>query len=442
MKVFGVIVCSLVLVINVGCTPSFVSKYSGTSFVEFADFFGDDVVYIEEIPNQSDKIYFKGNSLQTTAVNMTDFKCNFEKKLCILALDFIYLPFSIDTSAGTIKLIDSYKIREQHNLRLHARLAFIEGSDYFLTSSLSKYGLIRWKYGQTSVYSQIKYSDISQVSDTLSLMVVPNSKFALLSYTGLKMIILSEFVTMKEIRKITATAGLLAPLTSDQSKAFFVSAYESTIEKLTYLDNTKLEKTVLDYAIKSVRNVQWTDFIIAATWQQVYVVSCSGSGMTYPVNSYPYYYSLSNMINSMSFRQSTGQVLLSGYGFVNTLQDTSSVFCHPFCQGCSKMLSESMCTSCSSTTTISNGACTQASSSIKAPPGGTLVPSEASWSEDTVKKEEKKFNIKDYFIYILIGAGGLLGICCIFCICKMCCGDSEDQGKNKVHQRKNPDDED
>jgi hypothetical protein len=274
-------------------------------------------------------------------------------------------------------------------------------------------------------------------------MVVPNSKFALLSYTGLKMIILSEFVTMKEIRKITATAGLLAPLTSDQSKAFFVSAYESTIEKLTYLDNTKLEKTVLDYAIKSVRNVQWTDFIIAATWQQVYVVSCSGSGMTYPVNSYPYYYSLSNMINAMSFRQSTGQVLLSGYGFVNTLQDTSSVFCHPFCQGgCSKMLSESMCTSCSSTTTISNGACTQASSNIKAPPGGTLVPSEASWSEDTVKKEEKKFNIKDYFIYILIGAGGLLGICCIFCICKMCCGDSEDQGKNKVHQRKNPDDED
>lgn len=103
---------------------------------------------------------------------------------------------------------------------------FIEGTDYFLTSSLSKNGVNRFKLGTMDSYSQLKFDSIPLGLDTTDLLVIPRAKFALLSYTNYNNIILFDFVEMRFQKSININSGLLAPLDADQSKARFVVSNE------------------------------------------------------------------------------------------------------------------------------------------------------------------------------------------------------------------------
>lgn len=438
----ALLILGLLAVVRGQPTATLTSVYTGSSFLPFATFYGSDPVYIEEVTDKTSKLFFKTSSLDVNTVNATDFQCSLSKQLCLLAIDFLVIPFTIDSASSTLKQSTAYKLRDQSSVRIHSRVAFIEGSDYFISSSLSRYGIIRWKIGQTATYAQLKFSDVSQVLETSSLLAIPGSKIALLSYSGYTRVIVADIVSMKEVRKVDAKATYLAPLSQDQSKGFFVTANEQQLEKYSWVDGTsRIGSTSLDYLIRGLRNVFGTDLVIVATWQQVYVVNCFDNDSTWQSTPYPYFKSIGRTVGSFAFSQTSGKMLFSGLGMLNTLEDTSQSFCHPFCQGCSLMLSEKKCTSCKSPAVLTDGSCLPPADSIKQPPSAVPDFLKVSWSEDTVKPTEKKFNIKDYYLYIIIGAGGLLGICCIYCLFKMCCGKSaEDKNPNQVHnQRKEAD---
>ena len=431
----------LIAIARCESTATLTSIYTGSGFLPFATFYGSDPIYIEEISEKVSKIILKTNSLDINSLNATDFQCSLSKQVCLLAIDFLVIPFTIDSASSTLKQTTAYKIRDQSSVRIHTRIAFIEGSDYFISSSLSRYGIIRWKIGQTGTYSQLKFSDVSQVLETSNLLAIPGSKIALLSYAGYNRVIVADIVTMKEVRKVEARATHLAALTQDQSKGFFVVANEALLEKFSWVDGTaRVGSTTFDYVIRGIRNVFGTDLVIIATWQQVFVINCFDNDSTWKAAPYPYFKSIGKTISSFAFSQSSGKLLFSGAGMLNVLEDTSQSFCHPFCQGCSLMLSEKKCTACKSPAVLTDGACLPPADSIKQPPSAVPDFLKVAWSEDNVKPAEKKFNIKDYYLYIIIGAGGLLGICCIYCLFKMCCGKSEEEkSRNQVHQRKDAD---
>ena len=436
------LIFGLLSIVRGQTTATMTSVYTGSSFLPFATFYGSDPIYLEEVTEKTSKILLKTSSLDVTAVNATDFQCSNSKQLCLLAIDFLVIPFTVDSAASTLKQTTAYKLRDQSSVRIHARVAFIEGSDYFLSASLSRYGITRWKIGQTSNYAQLKFSDVSQVLEASNLIAIPGSKIALLSYSGYNRIIVADVVSMKEVRKVDAKATYLAPLTQDQSKGFFVTANELLLEKYSWVDGTvKVGSTSFDYLIRGLRNVFGTDLVIVATWQQVYVINCQENDSTWKSAPFPYFKSIGKTISSFAFSQSSGKLLFSGLGMLSTLEDSSQSFCHPNCQGCSVMLSEKKCTACKSPAVLTEGSCLPPADSIKQPPSAVADFSKVSWSEDTVKPTEKKFNIKDYYLYIIIGAGGLLGICCIYCLFKMCCGKSEaDRSRNQVqNQRKDAD---
>ena len=441
----ALLILGLLAVVRSQSTATLTSIYTGSSFLPFATYYGSEPVYIEEVTEKTSKIFLKSSSIDANTVNATDFQCSLSKQLCLLAIDFLVIPFTIDSSGASLKQSAAYKLRDQSSVRIHSRLAFIEGSDYFISSSLSRHGLIRWKIGQTATYAQLMFSDVSQVLETSSLLAIAGSKIALLSYTGYTRIIVADIVSMKEVRKVDAKATFLAPLSQDQSKGFFVAANEQQLEKYSWVEgSSRLGSTSFEYLIRGLRNVIGTDFVIVATWQQVYVVNCFDNDSSWIAAPFPYFKSIGKTVGSFAFSQSSGKMLFSGLGMLSTLEDTSQSFCHPFCEGCSLMLSEKKCTACKSPAVLVDGSCLPPAESIKQPPSAVADFLKVSWSEDTTKPAEKKFNIKDYYLYIIIGAGGLLGLCCIYCLFKMCCGkSSEDKANNQVHnQRKDADDYD
>lgn len=127
-----------------------------------------------------------------------------------------------------------------------------------------------------------------------------------------------------------------------------------------------------------------------------------------------------------------------GLGHLTSLTGTQATFCHPYCAGCSLILSEYKYTACSLTTTMTDSHCTLPADQIKLPPGGKFDYGAAAWSDNNIKTGTAGgFNIKDYYLYIIIGAGGLVSLCCILCICKMCCKQKDEPKKIKLdHNRK------
>ena len=261
----------------------------------------------------------------------------------------------------------------------------------------------------------------------------------MISYTGYMGIVLFDYLEMKFQRTMKIKSGILAPLDSDQSKARFVVAQEQRIQRAEYIQDTVEGSLDLTYIITGLKNVAGSNFVIVSSWEHFYILDFS-SPTSSNWNSNAYYYLVSKSINSLAFSQKEALIQLGGLAHSTLIKDTETAYCHPFCSGCSLMLSEYKCTSCTATTTLQGGICTPSASSIAAPPGGAIDLIAVTFSEDNVKPPPVTgFNIKDYYMYIIIGAGGIVGLCCLYCLFKICCGsnDEEDQQRqNQVRQGK------
>lgn len=406
--------------------------YDGPEYIDLFDLFNDGVVYV-----QGEKLVYGSKSTPTELTNVTDLACSTAQRKCILGADFIFKEYTLDPSVRELKNSKIYKVRDQSQFRIYSKVAFIEGTEYFLASSLSKYGVNRFKLGKDDNFAQLMFKEMSDTLECIDLLVIPKSKYALVSFSGYHKLMLIDFIDMTEVRAIAGRAGFLAHLTADISEGYFVSAVENHITKYKLTDGTKVATLMTDYVVTGVRNVENTDFVIVATWEQVFVFNFAGSD---PVvwNTNPYYYRTlgKQMTAGVLWKQAEATMYFAGLGHITSLTGTTATFCHPFCNGCSLMLSESKCTACASPAVMENSKCSLPVAQIKLPPGGLIDNATASWSEDNMKKSTPSgFNIKDYYLYIIIGAGGLVGLCCIFCICKMCCKNDENKQNNRVGQR-------
>jgi hypothetical protein len=336
-----------------------------------------------------------------------------------------------------------YSVRPQTKFRIHSRIAFIEGTDYFLTASLSKYGVNRWKVGKNDSFSQMKIQNIGTSLEIADLLIIDRTSYALLSFATATSINLIDFVTMTEVRSIKGVAGHLAMLTADPSQANFLSAAENKITKYSYLDGSTVATLTCDYIVSGMKNVNLSDFVIVATWEQIFVYSFTGNDPTVWATSPYYFYTTGKqMPGGIRFDQPTATMYFAGLSHVTGLADTSTTYCHPNCLTCTAMLSEYKCSGCKAPAVSDNGVCKVSADAIKAPPGGAFSSSTASWSDDSMKPAAAKgFNIKDYYLYFIIGGGGLVGIICIFCICRMCCKKSEEEqnasNQTRVHHQSN-----
>ena len=426
------------------------SVYSGKEFVDLFDVFGDSVAYMRNAT-----FVFKEWSLDTKIDNVTDLRCNTAKSVCIVGTDFVYTTLAVAAAGANITKQMVYTVRPQTLYRIHSRIAFVEGTDYFLTASLSKFGVNRWMVGKNESFTQLKFQGMSTALEVADILVIDRSSFALVSFATSQTINLIDFVAMTETRSIKGRAGMLALLSADPSLAYFVSASENKIAKYSYLDGTTVASLTNDYIVTGMKNVNNTDFVVVATWEQVFIYSFAGTNTTVWAAS-PYFYSMTakQMPGGVRFSQLTSTMYFAGLGHVTGLADTSATFCHPNCLTCSLMLSEYKCSSCKSPAVDSNGACKvpagtassqTAAEYLKSPPGGEVNFVTAKWSDENMKPAQAKgFNIKDYYLYFIIGAGGLIALCCVFCVCKMCCKNKDDQAQqgnnpNRVHQQQKND---
>lgn len=444
MKAFASILL-LFIMKTIYSTETLTSLYSGKEFVELFDVYSDSVAYI-----RNSTFIFKSGSLDTKIENVTDLRCNTAKSLCIVGTDFVYTSIGVDAAGTNITKQLIYTVRPQTLYRIHSRIAFIEGTNYFLTASLSKYGVNRWMIGKNDSFTQLKFQSLGNALEIADILIIDRSNYALVSFATSLTINLIDYVAMTETRTIKGNAGMLALLSADPSLAYFVSASENRITKYSYLDGTTVASLTNDYIVTGMANVNNTDFVVVATWEQVFVYSFTGTTSTAWIVS-PYYYSMTGkqMPGGIRFSQQTATMYFAGLGHVTGLTATGTTFCHPNCQTCNLMLSEYKCVSCKSPAADSNGACKIAAGTtadyLKAPPGGEANLVTAKWSEDNMKPAQAKgFNIKDYYLYFIIGAGGLVGLCCVFCICKMCCKNKDDQAQqgnnpNRVHQQQKND---
>jgi hypothetical protein len=407
--------------------------FTGTEFIYQYDAFYDSAAFLK-----NGTMVFKSGSLESKLENITEFRCSTEKKICLVGADFVYLTIGANTDGSNFTRQMMYSVRPQTTFRIHSRVAFIPGTDYFLSVSLSKYGINRWKIGKNDSFTQLKVQGVGNSLEASDLLVVDRSKYALVTFATSTSIYLIDFLAMTETRTISGRAGMMALLSADPSLAHFVCASENQITKYSYLDGTAIATFRNDYIVTGMQNVNNTDFVIVATWEQVFVYSFAGSDTAAWVAS-PYFYATTGkqMPGGIRFDQSTGTMYFSGLGHVTSLTDTASAYCHSSCTGCSIMLSESKCSSCKAPAALDNGACKISAENLKAPPGGKIDYATAAWSEDNMKPAPGKgFNIKDYYLYFIIGGGGLASICIIFCICKMCCCKKNDE--NQQQQSNNP----
>lgn len=407
--------------------------FSGSEFIDLYDVYGDSVAYMKGA-----LMVVKSSTYDTKLENITDFRCSTTKRFCIVGTDFVYQTIGANLDGSNFTKQTLYMVRPQTAYRIHSRIAFIEGTDYFLTASLSKYGVNRWKINANSSYTQLKLQGLGTSLEAADLLVVDNSKYALVTFSTAQTISLIDFTAMTETRTITGRAGLLALLTADPSQANFVCASENTITKYSYTDGTSVASLTIDYIVTGMKNVALTDFVIVATWEQVFVYSFSGTSTT-TWKAAPYFYQLAGkqMPGGVRFDESTGTMYFAGLGHISSVVATNSAFCHSSCSGCTVMLSSYKCSACASTATMTNGVCKANSGSVKAPPGGTVDLSTATWSDDNMKPSTSSgFNIKDYYLYFIIGGGGLAAICIIYCCCRMCCKKKDDQPQQQ--QRNNP----
>lgn len=408
-----------------GSVPTVTVAYSGANFINILTLLNGNVVYL-------DGQNLIGPSVQAsmTLQNITEVKCSDSQQVCLVSTDFITQSWGYSTSPNALTKKDEYSVRSQTAYRMSSRTAPIEGSTYFLTSSLSKYGVIRWQYNVTQSYAQLQFAMVPDSLDTTDLLVFNRSRYAIVSYTGFNQLILLDFVGMSEIRRIAVTAGYLAPLDADPSLSYFVNSVGQSVYKLAYADGSIIGSLSLPYLVTGLRNVAGTDWVIVSGWQQFYIYNMAGTNTsTWSVN--PYYFNTTGLsIGSLEFNQMSGAVIISGLMNISLVTDTVPAFCHPACTGCTAWLSQYQCVSCSANATSKGGQCVL--SSITAPMGGAIDYSTASWSANTMTPPpaQSGFNLKNYYMYFVIGAGAVLGLCVLYCLYKMCCSDDNDMNNN------------
>lgn len=427
----------LLLIASLSCQAATVVKgYDGDLFIENADIYKGSPVYVT-----NGTVRHKTTSAAVSISNVTDLSCSDVQGICIVAGDFLYHSYVIDAS-GMISKKDEYNVRVTSNLRIYSRVTFIEGTEYFLTSSMSKFGIGRFKVNQLDRYSKLVLDNIPTTLDTQSLLVIPRTKFGIVAYTSYKNLFVFDFTAMTLVNTLDVKAGFLEALDTDQSATRIVVAYEEKISKVNYMNGTIDGTASLDSLITGIRNVRGTDYVIVSSFDSFSIFNFQGNNSINWISNSAYYYQVGKNINDLKFYQKEGSILVAGLGHTTVVKDSNSAYCHPSCSGCTFMLTEYVCSTCAASSTMTNGACVP--NSIQAPPSAALLSGSVTWSEDNVKPAESKgFNIKDYYLYIIIGAGGLVALCCLYCMFKICCGNSEEdeenQRNNQVRQRKEDD---
>lgn len=429
MKLPSMLYSLLLLVVphildGVHAATTFTPVVTSTNWIGWVSYVDGKPAYIED-----GFIVFDTIRANSTLVNYTDFACSSTKKVCLLTTDFITVAF---TSDGTnVKKNEVYRIRDQTNLKIAGKIGIIEGADYFLTSSLSRYGLARWKYGSTDVYSSLNFTGVSESLETFDLLVIPSSPWAIVSYAAYNSLAVANFVTMTDFKRISINAGLLAPLTGDLSKGYMVNALESSLIKISYYEATIKGDIKSSSFVTAIKNVPGSDWVVVVGFRSIMIYDLSGD--TFSSWSQKYYQPTGVSVSGILLNDMLGTLLNFGPGYINTVAETDQAFCHPWCSSCTKWLSPNFCSVCTAQATLSGTMCT--AKAITAPPGGAVAYSSAAWSEDNQKPAPPSgFDIKKYYLYFIIGGAAILGICCLYCLWKMCCGDKEGKN-NQVHSK-------
>jgi hypothetical protein len=412
---------------------TFSSIVTATNWIGWVNYFNDKPAYLDS----DGFVNIDTLKLNSTLTNFTDFACSSSKQICLVATGFIVTAF---TSDGTrLKKNEAYRTRDQASIRINSKIGIIENSEYFLTSSLSKYGVARWKYGNTDSFSNLNFTGISDSLDTYDLLVIPSSAFAIISYTAYNSLVVINFATMIELKKINVNTGLLAPLTSDLSKGYLVNSLENCLVKIDYYQGTiKGNVNTLPYT-HAIKNVPGSDWVIVVGYRSLMIYDLSGD--LFSTWSQKYYQSTTTSISGLLLDQVVGSLLSFGPGFITSVTETEQVFCHPYCSSCSTWLTPNFCSTCSSLASVNGTTCSPAASAITAPPGGAINYNTTSWSDDNMKPAPPGgFDIKKYYFYFMIGGAAIIGICCVYCFFKICCcGDSKEK-TNKVHNDDDYDD--
>jgi hypothetical protein len=398
---------------------------SATNWIGWVNYLNGKLAYLDS----DGFLNIDNTKVNTTLTNFTDFACSASKQICLVNSGFITTAFTYDGSS--IKKNEVYRSRDQAKIKMNGKIGIIENSEYFLVSSLSKYGIARWKYGNTESFANLNFSGISDSLDTYDLLVIPTSPFAIISFTAYNSLVVLNFATMLELKKININTGLLAPLTSDLSKGYMVNSMENCLVKLDYYQGTiKGNINTLPYT-QAIKNVPGSDWVIVVGFRSLMVYDLSGE--TFSSWSQKYFQSTMSSVSGVLLDPVIGSLLSFGPGFIASVSESDQGLCHPDCTACSKWLTPNFCSACSSSASLAGTKCGQTVSAIKSPPGGEINYATTTWSEENMKPAPPGgFDIKKYYLYFIIGGGAILGICCLYCFFKMCCC-GEKEKTNKVH---------
>lgn len=407
-------------------------------FVKVAGYVGNNLIYLDGL-----KMY-GSNNIEHLLLYPQDMACSTRNTgQCILAGDHTYFLYSVSAS-GVVAKKEEYKLKTPTGLRIISKVVIIEGSEYFLGSALSGSGVMRMKYGKFDLYAGIIFPDLPNYLETLGLIMIPKSKHAIVSYGGYTKLIVFEFLTMTEVRRLNSKAGLLGALQEDISVPSIINIIEYKATKLNYEDGTIISSLDMDYVASAIAVVPWSDWTIVGSWEAIYIYNFAGSNPALWSASL-YRENLGLSISTVAFNPLEGEILIAGAPHLTKLSYPQNMYCHPACSGCTRFLSHHFCTACAAGYSFEGQACVR--TVAKVPVGGTpnLMQDGIFSPENTKPVVNKPFDIRDYLNYIYIAGGGVLGIITLCCTFKACCSggdDDEDNRRNRVRQRKRDDDDD
>lgn len=423
-------------------TPNTGIYYDSTPPAIFFDLIDNNVVAIKET-----KLVYKGTETETLIKNVTSMTLVPKTKSCLVSDGFTVSLLSKDDNSDQFLVSKKFSTGKASLVKSGSRVRVIPGeSNHFLVSSVSKEGLIRWNYDNDKSYSQVLFSNIPQGMETRDLHVLVGTNTAISAYSTYDRLIVTDFVAMKELRRLEVPAGLLVELTKDRSLGYMVSGVEDTIHVFDYMKGDIEHTMTYPYAIQAISGVSNSNYLVVAIKSHIKIVDMTthlnDKQANLPIN----FASFESSILSIKMDELQGSIyasLSNGKVFrLNYTNDARDLHCHPRCDECTQFLSPHNCKVCQSPAEKKNTECTIPTVHLKQPLAGRVNYDGLEWSKDNVKPEEKSkgFDIKKYYPYIIIGGGALMLLCTLFCCYKVCCGKSNDYEEqpsriSKIHPK-------
>lgn len=315
----------------------------------------------------------------------------------------------------------------------------IDKSSYFLYGVSSGFGLFRWETGNTGNYAEISLEGMMTAGTGSvdrffkDIKVIPNSKWALISFYGWRSTAVVDFITMEIITKmVDSGSGQFAVLQKDPSLSYFAKAGGTNIQLMRYSDGTEEKSFKVFYFLTAIEAVYQSHMIFVAEDTIIKVYNLDDQNPTAL-----YSYDTTEGVYSLKLDHKAGVVLVGGstVGQYISINEPLVTECHPNCEGgCTKGFSPSHCSNCAVSTEPVGGTCSL--KTVGEIEGGNLDYANAQWSKPTVEPkapaaEDKTFieKLTGEYRNMLIIVIGLLGVCAICCCAKWLCSSKE---ANKV----------